>query len=172
MTETLIWWWTVPYRIHSYNGVILYMRRSNNREYFPGSRDSWNRCSPETFATPGPSPVTAHWVAYQWNLQTWKWAFSELWDKMVMKCPPNHGQTHDHKGALQLETGTCHLFLQKVNHGHYNCWPSTSSERNSGWKSEIRHSLWDLGKVDKTGLQKDIFRREFSWVQILSSSHT
>ena len=37
------------------------------------------------------SRVTAHWVAYQQNLcQTWEWAFSALWDEIVMKChlPP------------------------------------------------------------------------------------
>ena len=76
-----------------------------------------------------PSQVTAHWVTYQWNLQqTWEWAFPVLWNKMVMKSPLNHGQTHDHKRALLLEIGTCHLPLQILNRGHYSCWPLTSPE--------------------------------------------
>ena len=122
----------------------------------------------------GPSRVTAYWVTYQWNLQqTWEWAFPALWDKMVRKCPPNHGQTHGHKGALWLETGTCHLPLQRLNHGHYSRWPSTSPEWNSGWQSEIRHSLCALKKMDKTGLQiVRYFQVKISWAQILAASHT
>ena len=102
----------------------------------------------------GPSLIIAHWVAYQGNLrQTWEWAFPAPWDKMVMKWAPNCGQTHGHKRVLQLETGTCYLPLQWLNSGHYSCWPSTSPEWNSAWKSEIRHSLCALEKMDKTGLQ-------------------
>ena len=56
----------------------------------------------------GPSTVTAHWVAYQWNLQqTWKWTFLQDGNKMS----PNHGQTHSHDGVLWLKTGTCYLPL-------------------------------------------------------------
>ena len=108
----------------------------------------------------GPSPITARWVAHRRNLrQIWEWAFPVLWDKVVMKCPPNYGQTQGHTGALQLETGTCHGHLQRLNHGHYSCWPSTSPEWNSGWKSEIRHLLCALEKWTKQAFGKlDIFR--------------
>ena len=104
--------------------------------------------------------ITARWVAHRWNLrQIWEWAFPVLWDKVVMKCPPNYGQTQGHTGALQLETGTCHGHLQRLNHGHYSCWPSTSPEWNSGWKSEIRHLLCALEKWTKQAFGKlDIFR--------------
>ena len=90
----------VPYEINYYDGVTLYMRRSNRRIY-SWTKRLWQRCSPEILLLTGPSPVTAHWVAYQWNLQqTWEWAFPALWDKMVLKCPLNHGQSHGHKRAL------------------------------------------------------------------------
>ena len=34
-------------------------------------------------------------------------------------------------GPCWLETGTCQLPLQILNHGHYSCWPLTSPERSS-----------------------------------------
>ena len=107
MTERLNW------TELNYNGVTLYMRISDNGEYFPGRRDYWDSCGPETFATRGLGPITAHWVAYHWNFrQTYEWVFPAPWDKMAMKCPPNHSQNHGHKGALLLETGTFCLPLQ------------------------------------------------------------
>ena len=56
-------------------------------------------------------------------------------------------------GSCWLETGTWQPPLQRLNHGHYSCWTLTPPERSWGWKSEIRHSLCALGKMDKTGLQ-------------------
>lgn len=48
-----------------------------------------------------PSLVTARWVACQWKLhQTWEWAFLALWDKLIMKCLPNHGWTYDQEMAV------------------------------------------------------------------------
>ena len=41
-------------------------------------------------------------------------------------------------GVSQLETGACHLPLQRLNHGHCSCWPSTYPKRSSGWRSEWR----------------------------------
>ena len=95
----------------------------------------------------GPSPVTAHWV----EMKSTDLGMSLLstWDKMVIKSPSNHGQPQGHKGALRLETGTCRLPLQRLNHGHYSRWFSTSPEWNSGWKSEIRCSLCALEKWTK-----------------------
>ena len=64
------------------------MKRSNNRECFPGPRDSWDRCSQRLLLLTGPSPVTAHWVACQWNLQEiWEWAFSAPWDRWSWYAP-------------------------------------------------------------------------------------
>ena len=97
----------------------------------------------------GPSPVTAHWVAYQWSLQqTWKWTFLQDGHKM----PPNHGQIHSHEGALWLKTGTCYLSLWRLKHSNIP-W------KEFRWKSEIRHSVL-LEKWTKLAFrQSDIFRK-------------
>ena len=71
---------------------------------------------------------------------------------MAMKCPQSIVKSVAMKGPCRLKTGTRRLPVQRLNHGHYNCWTSTPLEKNSGWLSEMRHTICALGKMDKTGL--------------------
>ena len=96
-----------------------------------------------------PSPVTAHWVACQQNLcQTWEGTFSALWDEMVMKCHLPHSPK-SWSGLWPrraLPTRNWHLPSKS---SKIKSWPLqlltfNAPERNSGWKSGMRHSvLWE-----------------------------
>ena len=93
-----------------------------------------------------PSPVTAHWVSCQQNLcQTWEWTFSALWDKMVMKCPPqNHGQVYEQKRALPTENWHFPPTSTKIKSWSLQLLTFNSPERSSGWKSGMRrYVLWE-----------------------------
>ena len=85
-----------------------------------------------------PSSVTAPWVACQPKLcQTWESTFSAPWDKMVMKCPLKIMiKFMSKKGLCQLKTDTCHLRLQRLNHGRCNCWLSTPLKGVQGENQE------------------------------------
>ena len=69
------------------------------------------------------------------------------------------------KGLCQLKTDTCHLHLQRLNHGRCNCC------FQHPWKEfrvKIRNeALCALGKTGRTGLQIDLFRRRFYESQFL-----
>ena len=73
---------------------------------------------------------------------------------MAMKCPQSMVKSVAMKGPCGLKTGTHRLPVQRLNHGHYDCWTSTRLEKNSGWLPEMRHSISALGKMDKTGLHR------------------
>ena len=116
-----------------------------------------------------PSPVTAHWVACQQNLcQTWEWIFSVPWDKMVMKCPPqNHGQVYEQKGALPTEDWHLPSTSTKIKSWPLQLLTFNSSERGSGWKSRMRHSvLWEK-LAEQAFRQLDLFQRRFYEFQFL-----
>ena len=119
-----------------------------------------------------PSPVTAHWVAYQQNLcQIWEWTFSGPWGKMVMNCPLKiMVKFMSKKGLCQLKIDTCHLHLQRLNHDHCNSWLSPWKE----FRVKIRNeALCALGKTGRTDLQiVRSFQEKILWVSILASSHT
>ena len=107
-----------------------------------------------------PSPVIAHWMAYWRNIcQTWELsAFSVPWETMVMRCAPKITvKLMTMKGPYQLKTDTCHLPLQRSNHGHCSCWPLTPLKGVQGGDKKTKCS----GKNCKTVLQIDIFRKRF-----------
>ena len=110
-----------------------------------------------------PGPITAHWVAYQWNLPwTWEWAFPALRDTMGMKRPQSMVTYMAMKGPCWLGVGTCQLPLQRLHHDH--CKLLTF---NTPWKElrmEIRNkALSALGKAQKNwpSRQSDVFRLRF-----------
>ena len=73
-------------------------------------------------------------------------------------------------GLCQLETGTCHLPLQRLNHGHCICWPSTSLKEVQGgyqkWSPLCSGKNWQNRPSDR------YFQEKILWVSILASSHT
>ena len=85
-----------------------------------------------------PSPVTAHWEAGRQNLcQTWEWTFSAPWDKMAWNAPLKVVVKFvSKKGLCQLKIDTCHLHLQRLYHGHCNCWLSTALKGVQGEDQE------------------------------------
>ena len=72
-------------------------------------------------------------------------------------------------GLCQLETGTCHLPLQRLNHGHCSCWPSTSLKEVHGgyqkWSPPCSGKNWQNRPSDR------YFQEKILWVSILASSH-
>ena len=111
-----------------------------------------------------PSPVRAHWVAYkQYLCQTWEWAFSAQQDEIAAS---NQGQIYDTKGPCQLETGSCHLPLQRLNHGHCSCWPSTPPKGVQGGNQEWGTLLWEK-LAEQAFRELDIFRKRFYESQFL-----
>ena len=96
-----------------------------------------------------PGPITAHWMASQWDLpEIWEWAFPAPWDTIAMKCPPNMVKYVAMKGPCWLEIGTCQLSLQRLHHDHWKLLTF-----NTPWKKfrmEIRNkALHALGKAQK-----------------------
>lgn len=68
-----------------------------------------------------------------------------------------------------LPTTNWHLSIASASIKSWTaCWPSTCPERNSGWRSRMKHSS-DLGKTDWTSLQIAIFRRLYELNSSLSS---
>ena len=71
--------------------------------------------------------------------QAWELVFLALWDKMVTKCPPKHGQIYSYEGTMPLQLLT---FNTPV--------------RSSGWKlsqdlrikngTEDNKSPWDQAR--------------------------
>ena len=62
------------------------------------------------------------------------------------------------KGLYQLKTDTCHLCLQRLNHGHCNCWPSTLlkgvQDENQEWGTLYSGKNWQ-----NRPSERDLFRR-------------
>ena len=116
-----------------------------------------------------PGPITAPWVANQWNLhRTWnepsqhcgaQWAWNA--QSMVKYVDPV-----DWELALASCLYKDYIMITA------SCWPSTPLKRSSGWRSEIRHSVpWE--KPRRTGLQiVRCFQVKILWAQILASSPT
>ena len=104
-----------------------------------------------------PSPVMAHWVTCQQNLcQTWEWTFSATWDKTV---PQNHGEVYEQKGALPTENWHFLSTSTKIKSWPLQLLTFNSPERNSGWKSGMRHSvLWE--KLQNRPSDNQIFSGE------------
>ena len=81
--------------------------------------------------------------------------FSALWDKMVMECPHKiMVKFMSKKGLCQLKTDTCHLCLQRLKHGHCNCWPSTPLKgvqgENLEWGTLCSGKNWQTRPSDIT----------------------
>ena len=123
------------------------------------------------------SSVTAHWVACQQNLcQTWEWTFSALWDKMVMKYPPqNHGQVYEQKGVLPTENWHLPSTSTEIISWPLQLLTFNGPERSSGWRSRMRHSvLWEK-LAEQAFRQLDPFRSrfyEFQFLQLLIPRET
>ena len=70
------------------------------------------------------------------------------------------------KGLCQLKTDTCHIHLQRLNHGHCHCWPSIPlkgvQDENQEWGT-----LCSGEKTGRTGLQIDLFKKRLYESQIL-----
>ena len=56
------------------------------------------------------------------------------------------------KGLCQLKTDTCYLHLQRLNHGHSNCWPSSPLKgvqgENQEWGTLCSEKNWQSRPSD------------------------
>ena len=151
VTEPLIKLYVVSYEID--NSVTLDMGR-RTRENVSWTKKLVRQVVQRILDTVlWPSPVIAHWMAYWRNIcQTWELsAFSVPWETMVMRCAPKITvKLMTMKGPYQLKTDTCHLPLQRSNHGHCSCWPLTPLKGVQGGDKKTKCS----GKK----LQKQSFR--------------
>ena len=69
------------------------------------------------------------------------------------------------KGLCQLKIDTCHLHLQRLNHGR---WTADFQHPWKEFRVKVRNeALCALGKTGRTGLQIDLFRRRFYESQFL-----
>ena len=62
------------------------------------------------------------------------------------------------KGPCQLETGTCHLIPQRLNHGHHSCWPPTLLKGVQGGNQE-GGTLCSGKNWQNRPSERDLFRR-------------
>ena len=104
----------------------------------------WGRTESDmTEVTSQQQPVTAHWVTSQQNLcQMWKWTFSAPLDKIVMKCPQNHGQAYDHERALPTRNWHLPSTSTKIKSWPLQLLTFNISERSSWWISEMKPSVF------------------------------
>ena len=93
-----------------------------------------------------PGPITALWVAYQWNLLGMSLPSSVRHNGHEKA--PNMVKYVAMKGPCWLEIGTCQLPLQRLHHDHYKLLTF-----HTPWKEfrvEIRNkALCALGKTQK-----------------------
>ena len=85
-----------------------------------------------------------------------------------MKCPPqNQGQVYEQKGALPTEDWHLPSTSTKIKSWPLQLLTFNSSERGSGWKSQMRHSvLWEK-LAEQAFRQLDLFQRRFYESQFL-----
>ena len=154
----------VPYEIDDGNSVTLRYRNKQQEGMFSWTNRVVRQVVQRILDTVlWRSPVTAHWVACQQNicpnlridiLSTVGWNGHEI-------SPQNHGQVYDQEGALP--TGTWHLssMSTKIKAHPLQLLTFNSSERSSGWKSGMRHSmLWEK-LVVQAFRELNLFRRRF-----------
>ena len=65
-----------------------------------------------------------------------------------MKCPQNMVKYVALKGSCWLEVGPCQLPLQRLNHDHYKCWPSSPPWKVFRVETKSK-ALCALGKIQK-----------------------
>ena len=70
------------------------------------------------------------------------------------------------RGFCQLKTDTCYLHLQRLNHGHCNCWLSTPLKGVQGENQEWDTVLWEK-LAEQAFWQLNLFRRRFYEFQFL-----
>ena len=93
-----------------------------------------------------------------------------MWDEMILKSPQTKDQIYSHEGPCWLETGTCHLPLQRLNQERLELLSFTTLWKE--FRVEIKNkAFYTLGKTGRTGFQIDIFKKICSWTPILASPH-